>query len=117
MIHLIASFISLTIATGIGPEAFRFEGPHEAIGIRTDERYYILRPEVVESYFVMWRKTHDEKYREWGWEAVQVHILIQLSITRFLIILYCNIGIVFHLEVHMWEYSFKVGLYTAQYYA
>ena len=30
--------------------------------------YYILRPEVVESIFYMWRFTHDEKYREWGRE-------------------------------------------------
>ncbi|CAB3987592.1 Mannosyl-oligosaccharide 1,2-alpha-mannosidase IB [Paramuricea clavata] len=58
-------------ATGIGPEMFFFQGPHEAKGIRSSERYYILRPEVVESYFVMWRITHDQKYREWGWEAVQ----------------------------------------------
>lgn len=63
-----------SVATGIGPEAFRFEGPHEAKGLRSNERYYILRPEVVEAYFVMWRKTHDQKYREWGWEAVQVSL-------------------------------------------
>ena len=35
-------------------------------------RYYILRPETFESYFIMWRLTKDPKYREWGWEAVQV---------------------------------------------
>eukprot|EP00794_Sanderia_malayensis_P000195 gene195-809_t len=58
-------------ATGIGPEAFRFEGPHEAIPLRMNEKYYILRPEVVESYFVLWRMTHDQKYRDWGWEAAQ----------------------------------------------
>lgn len=51
---------------------FFFQGPHEAKGLRSNERYYILRPEVVESYFVMWRITHDQKYRDWGWEAVQV---------------------------------------------
>ena len=34
-------------------------------------RYYILRPETVESYFLMWRLTKDPKYREWGWEMVQ----------------------------------------------
>uniref|UniRef100_A0A2D4HPA9 alpha-1,2-Mannosidase n=4 Tax=Colubroidea TaxID=34989 RepID=A0A2D4HPA9_MICLE len=38
---------------------------------RLSDRYYILRPEVVESYFYLWRLTHDPKYREWGWEAVQ----------------------------------------------
>merc|ERR1712043_28759 len=32
---------------------------------------YFLRPETVESYFVMWRVTHDQKYRDWGWEAVK----------------------------------------------
>lgn len=44
----------------------------EAKAIRTADKYYILRPEVIESYFYMWRITKDPKYREWGWEAVQV---------------------------------------------
>ncbi|XP_023223063.1 mannosyl-oligosaccharide alpha-1,2-mannosidase IA-like [Centruroides sculpturatus] len=26
---------------------------------------------VIESYFYLWRFTHDPKYREWGWEAAQ----------------------------------------------
>jgi mannosyl-oligosaccharide alpha-1,2-mannosidase len=39
--------------------------------MKANERYYILRPETIESYFVMWRLTHDQKYRDWGWEAVQ----------------------------------------------
>lgn len=64
--------MSVSTATGIGPEAFRFEGPHEAVGLRSNERYYILRPEVIEAYFYMWRYTHDQKYREWAWEAAQV---------------------------------------------
>lgn len=58
-------------ATGIGPEAFRFEGSFEAEAIRQNEKYYILRPEVIEGWFVMWRFTHDPKYREWGWQAAQ----------------------------------------------
>ena len=37
-------------------------------------RYYILRPETFESYFILWRLTKDPKYREWGWEAVQVNL-------------------------------------------
>ena len=40
--------------------------------MKSNERYYILRPETVESYFIMWRLTHDQKYRDWGWEMVQV---------------------------------------------
>jgi len=33
--------------------------------------YYILRPEVVESYFYLWRITKEQKYRDWAWEAAQ----------------------------------------------
>lgn len=36
------------------------------------ESYYILRPEVVESYMYLWRQTHDPIYRQWGWEVVMV---------------------------------------------
>ena len=31
----------------------------------------MLRPETVESYFIMWRITHEQKYRDWGWQVVQ----------------------------------------------
>uniref|UniRef100_A0A674DKR2 alpha-1,2-Mannosidase n=1 Tax=Salmo trutta TaxID=8032 RepID=A0A674DKR2_SALTR len=57
--------------TKLGPEAFRFDGGVEATATRLSDRYYILRPEVIESYMYMWRLTHDPKYREWGWEAVE----------------------------------------------
>ncbi|XP_075453867.1 mannosyl-oligosaccharide 1,2-alpha-mannosidase IA [Ascaphus truei] len=55
----------------LGPEAFRFDGGVEAIATRQNEKYYILRPEVIETYMYLWRFTHDPKYRQWGWEAVQ----------------------------------------------
>nr|CAH7746703.1 unnamed protein product [Callosobruchus chinensis] len=57
--------------TKLGPEAFRFTEGAEARALKTSEKYYILRPEVIESYFYMWRLTKDNKYRDWGWEAVQ----------------------------------------------
>jgi mannosyl-oligosaccharide alpha-1,2-mannosidase len=57
--------------TKLGPEAFRFSEAVEARAMKANERYYILRPETIESYFVMWRLTHDQKYRDWGWEAIQ----------------------------------------------
>jgi len=57
--------------TKLGPEAFRFSEAVEARALKQNERYYILRPETFESYFLMWRLTKDPKYREWGWEAVQ----------------------------------------------
>lgn len=53
-------------ATGIGPEVFEFYNTEFAV---SRSKYYILRPEVVESYFVLWRTTHDPIYRDWAWEA------------------------------------------------
>ena len=60
--------------TKLGPDAFRFTDTVEARSLNSDEPKYILRPETIESYFVMWRLTHDQKYRDWGWEAVQASI-------------------------------------------
>jgi mannosyl-oligosaccharide alpha-1,2-mannosidase len=54
--------------TKLGPEAFGFEGQDEPYMI---DRYYILRPEVVESYFYLWRMTKEQKYRDWAWEMVE----------------------------------------------
>lgn len=44
------------------------------------ESYYILRPEVVESYMYLWRQTHDPIYREWGWEVVMVSGPVALTV-------------------------------------
>lgn len=61
--------------THLGPESFRFTEGTEAKALKSQEKYYILRPETVESYFIMWRLTHDQKYRDWGWDMVQVRPL------------------------------------------
>lgn len=42
----------------------------EQKGPQPQVAYYILRPEVIESYYYMWMMTKNEKYREWAWEAV-----------------------------------------------
>ena len=55
--------------TKLGPESFVFTDELEAKAETTGANYYILRPEVVESYFVLWRTTHDQRYRDWGWDA------------------------------------------------
>ncbi|GJQ84617.1 hypothetical protein Trydic_g10226 [Trypoxylus dichotomus] len=57
--------------TKLGPESFRFTDGIEARALKSTEKYYILRPEVIESYFYLYRLTKDNKYREWGWEAVE----------------------------------------------
>lgn len=61
--------------TKLGPEAFWFNSGREAVATQLSESYYILRPEVVESYMYLWRQTHDPIYREWGWEVVLVSAL------------------------------------------
>ncbi|XP_012945136.1 mannosyl-oligosaccharide 1,2-alpha-mannosidase IA [Aplysia californica] len=58
-------------ATGLGPESFRFEGSVEAKAIRQNEKYYILRPEVLEGWYYMWRLTKKQKYRDWAWAMLQ----------------------------------------------
>lgn len=68
--------------TRLGPEAFRFNDGVEAKALKSQEKYYILRPETFESYFVMWRLTHDQKYRDWGWDAVMVGDFSFLKTTR-----------------------------------
>ncbi|VDM84554.1 unnamed protein product [Strongylus vulgaris] len=57
-------------AVGIGPEAFRFTKDVEAKAVSMNEKYYILRPEVVETWFYLWRITKQDKYREWAWDVV-----------------------------------------------
>lgn len=53
--------------SGLGGESARI---YNGLIYPLDETY-LLRPETVESIFYMWRITHDQKYRDWGWEIVQ----------------------------------------------
>ncbi|PRP81686.1 mannosyl-oligosaccharide 1,2-alpha-mannosidase IA-like isoform 2 [Planoprotostelium fungivorum] len=55
--------------TGISPEIVRFSEQNDMYV--PDSTHYILRPETVESLFIMWRLTHDQKYRDQGWEIFQ----------------------------------------------
>lgn len=32
------------------------------------DSHNLLRPETVESLFILWRVTGDPRYREWGWQ-------------------------------------------------
>lgn len=54
--------------TGIGPESFQFSDKNEAMSPENNY-YYFLRPEVVESWFVLYRVTGNKKYREWSWKV------------------------------------------------
>lgn len=68
-------------ATKLGPEAFRVSSNGD-FSSRTNEKMYLLRPETVETYFILWRFTHDQKYRDWGWEVVQVSCVLVRGLTQ-----------------------------------
>jgi mannosyl-oligosaccharide alpha-1,2-mannosidase len=71
--------------TGLGPEAFRWVQTgnttvqravpadqaafYATSGFWLDSPGYILRPEVIESYYYAYRATGDQMYRDWAWDA------------------------------------------------
>jgi len=74
--------------TGIGPEVFRWvtkttaandtnnPGPsasqtafYDTAGFYITDSVYILRPEVLESFYYAYRATGDQIYRDWAWNA------------------------------------------------
>ncbi|CAG8442737.1 12310_t:CDS:2 [Acaulospora morrowiae] len=60
--------------TGLAPEIVHFntqEGSTEDLFIKAFDRHNLLRPETVESLFILWRITGDVQYRIWGWEIFQ----------------------------------------------
>ncbi|KAI1197831.1 glycoside hydrolase family 47 protein [Nemania serpens] len=77
----------LGTAAGIGPESFRWQdsrignasnnGPapsdqakfYAKKGFWISSSAYILRPEVIESYYYAYRATGDTKYQDWAWDA------------------------------------------------
>lgn len=75
-------------ATGIGPEVFAWQDArrpldatdnppappaqaafYNASGFWITNGNYVLRPEVIESYYYAYRATGDTKYQDWAWEA------------------------------------------------
>ncbi|KAA8576800.1 hypothetical protein MFRU_014g01010 [Monilinia fructicola] len=74
--------------TGIGPEVFRWvesntsandthnpppsadqQAFYQKAGFYISNSDYILRPEVLESFYYAYRATGDQKYREWSWNG------------------------------------------------
>jgi hypothetical protein len=56
--------------TGIAPEFVQFKEDLD-FGVGSGAPHYLLRPETVESFFVLYHLTGDPVYREWGWEVFQ----------------------------------------------
>jgi hypothetical protein len=55
--------------TGLAPEIVYFN--KNGMEIKPMDAHNLLRPETVESLFVMWRVTGDVIYREWGWRIFE----------------------------------------------
>lgn len=56
--------------TGIAPELVTWQSGAD-FQPGSNARHYLLRPETVETLFVLWRTTGDPKYQDWGWEIWQ----------------------------------------------
>ena len=58
---------------GMGPEIahFNVDDEHAAddVLIKPADAHSLLRPEYVESLYVLWRVTGAQKYRDWGWDV------------------------------------------------
>ncbi|KAJ1895902.1 hypothetical protein LPJ66_004309 [Kickxella alabastrina] len=103
-----------TTATGLGPETFSFSEPGQLppaiddisddilpvaaplgypkifqpnkYGITPVDTRYILRPETVESLFILYRVTDDPKYQEWGWDifnAIEKHTKAEVGYAAY----------------------------------
>ena len=62
--------------TGLAPEIGAFHKAQPRLVPAGSARHSLLRPETVESLFIMWRRTGEQRYREWGWdifEAIERH--------------------------------------------
>ncbi|KAK2191802.1 hypothetical protein NP493_45g05000 [Ridgeia piscesae] len=59
---------------GLSPEVVAINDaadPHKAMEVSTETGYSLLRPEAVESFFILFRATKKKKYRAWGWKIYQ----------------------------------------------
>eukprot|EP00117_Sycon_ciliatum_P036322 scpid103805/ scgid2537/ Endoplasmic reticulum mannosyl-oligosaccharide 1,2-alpha-mannosidase; ER alpha-1,2-mannosidase; ER mannosidase 1; Man9GlcNAc2-specific-processing alpha-mannosidase; Mannosidase alpha class 1B member 1 len=71
----------VVMPTGLSAELVYFgQGADESdIIVKERDRHNLLRPEAVESLFILYRITGNETYRDWGWEVFQVSSCSLLS--------------------------------------
>lgn len=55
---------------GLSPEYVKFDNARQDF-VNGAAPYYILRPETIETFFILHHLTKDPIYREWGWEIFQ----------------------------------------------
>ena len=65
--------------TGLAPEIVKFRSDHDFY-IEPQDAFYILRPEAVESFFILNQLTGDPIYREWGWEVSRGNVVFTVLI-------------------------------------
>ena len=56
---------------GLAPEIVYYNTNQDSDNdfiVQPRDRHNLMRPETVESIFILWRITKDVKYRKWGWE-------------------------------------------------
>eukprot|EP00562_Extubocellulus_spinifer_P001262 CAMPEP_0178490026 /NCGR_PEP_ID=MMETSP0696-20121128/10679_1 /TAXON_ID=265572 /ORGANISM="Extubocellulus spinifer, Strain CCMP396" /LENGTH=318 /DNA_ID=CAMNT_0020117845 /DNA_START=55 /DNA_END=1011 /DNA_ORIENTATION=- len=58
-------------STGLAPEYIEYVSDGDLGGIAIGDSHYNLRPEFVETMYVLHQLTEDPAYREWGWEVFQ----------------------------------------------
>eukprot|EP01083_Nonionella_stella_P086024 238726_1 len=59
------------MGSGLAPEVVIFSDNVNDFRIRKVDAKGLLRPETIESLFVLYRTTKKEKYREWAWEIFE----------------------------------------------
>ena len=76
------SFLFLDQVTGIGPEIINFardmSHSERSLDYSIASARFLLRPETLESLFVLYRRTADPKYRKWAWDIFQVITVLLL---------------------------------------
>lgn len=66
--HSVTDALKQGWGAGLSPEYVMFR---EGRGMRSTVHAYLLRPEAVEAFFVLWRLTGNVRYREYGWGVFQ----------------------------------------------
>jgi len=58
-------------STGLGPEIADFSANWSKGGVTNRAKHYLLRPETVESLFIMYRITKEKQYKDQAWKVFQ----------------------------------------------
>ena len=65
----------LQMPSRLAPDSILFSTSPDSPPFTSQKGAFMLRPETVESLFVLWRLTGNSSYQQWGWqiEAIEQH--------------------------------------------